>query len=59
MLNKEVERLGIQERPECLYNCDESGFLRDPTKCKYVGPIVSHCLLSGTIPSTFNSDCFS
>ena len=39
ILKKEIDRLGIQERPECFYNCDESGFLRDPSKCKYVGPI--------------------
>ena len=39
MLKKEVERLGIQVRPECFYNCDESGFPRDPSKCKYLGPI--------------------
>ena len=39
ILKKEIDRLGIQERPECFYNCDESGFLRDPFKCKYVGPI--------------------
>ena len=39
MLKKEVVRLGIQERPECFYNCNESGFPRDPSKCKYVGPI--------------------
>ena len=39
MLKKEVVRLGIQERPECFCNCDESGFPRDPSKCKYVGSI--------------------
>ena len=39
MLKKEVERLGIQERPECFYNSDELRFPRDPSKFKYVGPI--------------------
>ena len=39
VLRKEAERLGIMEKPECLYNCDESGFPHDPSKCKYVGPI--------------------
>ena len=37
MLKKEVDRLGIQEKPECFYNCNESGFPRDPSKCKCVG----------------------
>ena len=32
MLKKEVDRLGIQEKPECFYNCNESGFPRDPSK---------------------------
>ena len=39
MLKKEVEWLGIQERPECFYNCNESGFPSGPSKYKYVGPI--------------------
>ena len=26
MLDKEVKRLGIADKPECFYNCDESGF---------------------------------
>ena len=39
ILKKEEERLGIQEMPECFYNCDESGFFRDLSKCKYVCPI--------------------
>ena len=44
MLAKEVERLGIEGRPECFYNCDESGFPTDPSKCKYVGPIGEKCI---------------
>ena len=39
ILAKEVEHLGIAEKPECFYNCDESGFPVDPSKCKQVGPI--------------------
>ena len=30
MLDKEVKRLGIADKPECFYNCDESGFPTDP-----------------------------
>ena len=38
-LAKEVEHLGISDNPEAFYNCDESGFPADPSKCKYTGPI--------------------
>ena len=38
-LAKEVEHLGISDKPEAFYNCDESGFPADPSKCKYTGPI--------------------
>ena len=38
-LAKEVEHLGIADKPEAFYNCDESGFPVDPSKCKYIGPI--------------------
>ena len=30
MLKKEVDRLGVQVRPECFYNCNESGFPQRP-----------------------------
>ena len=42
-LAKEVERLGIADKPEAFYNCDKSGFPVDPSKCKYVGPIGKKC----------------
>ena len=38
-LSKEVERLGIANKPESFYNCDESGFPVDPSKCKYIGRV--------------------
>lgn len=44
LLAKEIERLGIQDKPECLFNCDESGFPTDPSKCKYVGPVGKKCI---------------
>ena len=37
MLKAEVDRLGLADRPECVWNCDESGFPDDPSKCKTVG----------------------
>lgn len=44
LLNKEVERLGIKDKPECVFNCDESGFPTDSLKCKYVGPVGEKCI---------------
>ena len=41
MLQKEVERLGIKDHPECFWNCDESGFPTDPSRWKTVGPVGS------------------
>ena len=38
-LAKEVERLGIADKPEAFYNCHESGFPVDASKCKYICPI--------------------
>ena len=38
MLENEVKRLGIQDKPECFYNCDESGFPSDPSRWKHIGP---------------------
>ena len=39
ILKAEVDRLGIGNRPECFWNCDESGFPDDPSVCKSVGAI--------------------
>lgn len=39
MLEDEVNRLGIGDRPECFWNLDESGFPTDPSKWKTVGPV--------------------
>ena len=39
ILEKEVERLGLKDKQECVYNCDKSGFPIDPTKCKYIGTV--------------------
>ena len=39
MLQKEIERLEIQDKPECIWNLDESGFPHDPSKCKHIGPV--------------------
>ncbi|XP_057291107.1 uncharacterized protein LOC130613783 [Hydractinia symbiolongicarpus] len=43
-LNNEVERLGINDKPECVYNCAELGFPTDPSKCKYVDEIGKKCI---------------
>lgn len=37
MFLKELERWGIQDKPECIYNCGKSRFPCDPSKCKCVG----------------------
>ncbi|KAK8372578.1 hypothetical protein O3P69_016275 [Scylla paramamosain] len=37
MLEKEMDRLNIKDRPECIYNLDETGFPMDPSKSKTIG----------------------
>ena len=37
MLEAEVKRLGLENRPECIWNCDETGFPMDPSKFKTIG----------------------
>ena len=39
ILEKEVERLGLKDKQECVYNCDKSGFPIDPTKRKHSGTV--------------------
>ena len=36
-LEEVVKQLGIEDRPECIYNLDETGFPTDPTKVKCIG----------------------
>ena len=36
-LEEVVKQLGIEDRPECIYNLDETGFPTDPTKVKSIG----------------------
>ena len=36
-LEEVVKQLGIEDRPECIYNLDETGFPNDPTKVKSIG----------------------
>ena len=44
LLESEIERLGIRDRPECFWNLDETGFPSDPSKCKVVGSIGRKCI---------------
>ena len=37
LLESEVKRLGLENRPECIWNCDETGFPMDPSKFKTIG----------------------
>ncbi|KAL7637132.1 UNVERIFIED_CONTAM: hypothetical protein RMT77_012890 [Armadillidium vulgare] len=39
ILEREVERLGISNRPECFLNLDESGFPKEPSKWRVIRPI--------------------
>ena len=39
LLKNEVECLGIQNKPESIFNCDESGFPSDPSKIHHIGPV--------------------
>lgn len=36
-LEEVVKQYGIEDRPECIYNLDETGFPIDPTKVKSIG----------------------
>lgn len=37
VLEKEMSRLGLTNKPSCIYNCDESGLSLVPDTCKIVG----------------------
>jgi hypothetical protein len=37
LLEKEIDRLQIRDRLECIYNLDETGFPTDPSKAKTIG----------------------
>lgn len=37
LLRQEMARLEIMERPECIWNLDETGFPLDPSKAKTIG----------------------
>ena len=37
LLEAEVKRLGLENRPECIWICDETGFPMDPSKFKTIG----------------------
>lgn len=36
VLEKEVDSLGIQDRPECIWNLEETGFPHDPSECRTI-----------------------
>ena len=36
ILEREMQRLGITDKPSCIYNCDESGLSLVPDTCKVV-----------------------
>jgi len=37
LLEAKVKRLGLENCPECIWNCDETGFPMDPTNFKTIG----------------------
>jgi len=37
ILGKELRRLGLTDKPGCIYNCDESGLSLVPDTCNIVG----------------------
>ena len=39
LLQGELHRLGLSNRPECIWNLDETGFPHDPSKCKTIGSV--------------------
>lgn len=39
LLERTVNQLGIANRPECIWNLDESGFPSDPSRWKTIGPV--------------------
>ena len=36
LLEKTIHELGLQNRAELIWNCDESGLLHEPKKCKII-----------------------
>lgn len=37
LLEKVINDLGLADKPECIYNMDETGFPTDPSKAKTIG----------------------
>lgn len=37
LLEEQVKNLGLEHKPECIYNLDETSFCHDPSKSKVVG----------------------
>ena len=37
--HQQIEQLGAKDQQECVYNCGECGFSRDPTKWLHIGSV--------------------
>ena len=45
MLEKTIKSLGLEERPDLIWNCDESGMPHEPSKLKIVSKVGRKTLL--------------
>ena len=43
LLEQTIERLGLENNPEQIWNCDETSFCHDPSKTKVVAPTNEAC----------------
>ena len=49
ILEKEIQLLDVKDKPECVGNCDETEFPRDPTKWKHIGPVGKNHLSNSSV----------
>ena len=45
LVEKTIDELGIQDRPDLIWNCDESGLPHEPSKLKIISPKGQNTLL--------------
>lgn len=45
LLEKTVEELGVEDRPDLIWNCDDSGLLHEPSKLEIISKVGGKTLL--------------
>lgn len=59
LLEKVINDLGLADKPECIYNMDETGFPTDPSKAKTIGTKGVKTVRITHGANRENNNCFS